>query len=329
MNYNIKERLAAIYILLIVICVPAFAVKSISLHFFDSALVNNKVVYLNDIAEIKGNLTDNNGIDLNGIKVGDAAPAGYNRYMNVYDIVHFILNPQLTGNTIITSGAKRVKVRTDSKTRKISDFEDQILEYLFDNICWEKNEYTVSIRNPDNQWQCYRKPSTITIKGLSSPYPKGNVRIKLVITQDDLKLTVPVICKIGVQVPVVCVKETIQRNKVIKEQDLELIRMDITNYRFTPITEITAATGKIAVKTLSMGTIIHNRCAKALPVVCKGDNVLMVIKKGPVQISVPARAREEGVKGDRIWVENLKTHKLIRVKIAGKGVVHFNEGEAI
>ncbi len=67
MNYNIKEKLAAIYIWLTVICMPASAVQSISLHFFDSALVNNKVVYMNDIAEIKGDFNDNNGIDLNEI----------------------------------------------------------------------------------------------------------------------------------------------------------------------------------------------------------------------------------------------------------------------
>jgi len=310
------------------ICI-ALSAQPVKLHFFDSVLVNEAKVLLQDIAEIHGQLDESKYSVLRETVVGDAAPAGYSRYMNAYDVIQFVLSPQYKNIAIQASGAKRVKISTDARKRSVGDFEEQILDYLHESISWKTDEYTVSIKNKDREWKCYRKPCRIALKGLMSPYPKGNIRIKLEISQDETKFTIPVMCKVRVQVPVVCAAETIARNEIINESNLEYVKMDISGFRHTPFCDINAVTGKKAVRILTPGAILHKGCIKAIPDVYKGDNVFILINKGPIKVSVPARAREEGVKGDRIWVENLKTHKLIRVKVAGKGIVHLNKGEAI
>ncbi len=315
--------------LLLSIFSGVFSAQDVYLHFVDSAIVNDKIVLLEDIARVKGTSNEDVRFNLEKTKIGDAAPAGFSRYINGNDIIHYFLKSQFNNIEIHSSGAKRIKVRTDAVLKSVEDYEKQILEYLNDNISWRKGDYTVSIENGKKQWYCYQGPVTIEVKGLFSPYPKGNIRLKLKVTQGETEFNVPVVCKIRVTTPVVTVSETIYRKQLISAEKLKLCKLDITAYTYTPYTEISSVVGGIATKTLTPGTIIHKRCIKPLPDICKGDRVYIILKKGLVRLSVPARAREEGVKGDRIWVENLNSHKLIRVKIADKGIVYLNEGETI
>ena len=315
--------------LLLSIFSGVFSAQPVYLHFIDSAVVNNNVIVLKDIARIDLPSDKNVQLELEKTEIGDAAPAGFSRYINASDIAQFALKSRYGNLSFNSSGAKRVKVRTEGVKKSVEDYERQILEYLSENIGWGKECYKASIENQQKEWYCYTGHSVVEVKGLSSPYPKGNVRLKLKITHGEKVIVVPVLCKIRVEVPVVIASESIKRNEIIDAGKLELIRMDITAFRYTPYTDILSITGNIAVKTLSPGTIIHKRCIRPIPDVCKGDRVFIILEKGAVRLSVTARAREEGVKGDRIWVENLTSHKLIRVQIEGKGIVHLNQGESI
>lgn len=316
--------------LLLSIFSGVFSAQPVYLHFIDSAVVNDKVILLEDIARINTPSDENLHPGLEKTEIGNAAPAGFSRYITVSDIIRFVLKSKYSKKIgFHAGGAKRVKIRTKGVIKSVGDYESRILEYLYENIGWDKGCYKASIENRQKQWYCYTGPSVIEIKGLASPYPKGNVRLKLKITQGETEFDVPVLCKIRVEVPVVIASESIKRNEVIDAGKLELSRMDITAFRYTPYTDMSSIIGNIAVKTLSPGTIIHKRCIRPIPDVCKGDRVFIIMEKGTVRLSVPARAREEGVKGDRIWVENLNSHKLIRVRIADKGIVHLNQGESI
>ncbi len=317
------------YFLFLVAHITFSATQPVYLHFHDSITVNKADITLGDIAVIDCPTDKALSIKLAEKKVGTAAPAGFSRYLSVYELIQYLVTPYLSELNVKTNGIKRVKIRTAATVRTVIDYKDQINKYIADNVKWDREDYSVSIKNGDRQWRCYKKPFSVTVDGLETPYPKGNVRLKLRIAQDSTELVVSIICRIKVQTTVVCVSETINRNQVISSDMIELKKMDITAYRYTPVTEISSVLNKIAVKTLSPGTIVHELCLKSLPEVSKGDIVYITLEKGNVRISVSARAREDGSIGDKIWVENTKSHKLIQVKVAGKGVVFFNKGEAI
>jgi len=327
---SVVLKLNVTYIILMMFASTAlFSAQGIQLHFKDSVLINSKVVYLGEIAEI-GNAADNDLIQvLEKTEIGNAAPAGFSRFFNADDVVQFILKPRFKEVQFAQAGAKRVRVRTDCNIKNIGDYEEKIIEYLHDNIAWNTEDYTISIENNQAQWHTYPGSSIVQVKGLNSPYPRGTIQLKLVVNQKDKEQVIPVVCRIKVETPVVTARNTIARDKIITVDDLEMSRIDITGLRSVPFTDKSLIKGKIATRTLTPGTIIQEYCVKNVPEVCKGDVVFMVIKKGPIRVSVPARAREQGIKGERIWVENIDTHKLIRVRIEGKGIVHPNEGESI
>jgi flagella basal body P-ring formation protein FlgA len=49
---------------------------------------------------------------------------------------------------------------------------------------------------------------------------------------------------------------------------------------------------------------------------------------GMVRASVAGVARETGCVGDKIWVENQNTHKMIHAEVSGKGKVNIGRQDA-
>ena len=109
-------------------------------------------------------------------------------------------------------------------------------------------------------------------------------------------------------------------------ENCEIRLMDITRFAPTPFTELQSVEGKLAARSLNSGKILHCRLAKALPVIDKGDIVSIRLNKGRISVAVTGIARERGGIGDRIWVKNRKTNKLIRAQILDRGVVTVEQG---
>jgi flagella basal body P-ring formation protein FlgA len=59
----------------------------------------------------------------------------------------------------------------------------------------------------------------------------------------------------------------------------------------------------------------------------KDDAVSILYSSKRFSIAIPAIAREPGAIGDRIWVRNMNSNKLIRAQIREKGIVTVIQGE--
>lgn len=309
------------YISLFVISVYSENDRYVNILFQDSVVINDAVIRLCDVAHISGVNNVALEMKLKNTVLGNTAPPGMSRFMTVNDAVCYSLKPLFENLHIRVNGAKRVCISTESTVRNVEDYEEHILNYLNDNIGWEKGSYKITIVNREKKWRCYKKPFNVSIDGLVSPFPKGNTNIKIKITQENYKCVIPVLCKISVVHSVLCVAETIERNAVIQKYQVVVRDVDITNYRYGIYTDIDQVIGKVATKILSVGTIINKRCIKNIPDICKGDEVFIKLTTGAIRISIPARARENGVIGEKIWVENMKSHKIIQAKIIDKGIV--------
>ena len=104
--------------------------------------------------------------------------------------------------------------------------------------------------------------------------------------------------------------------------------MDLTRFAPVPFTDCNDLDGMRASRTIRAGSILHERMVLSVPVVEKGEPVSIICAKGRISIAVAGIARENGGKGERIWVENSATHKLIRVMVSEKGKVHVPQGGA-
>ncbi len=296
-----------------------------SISFKDSAIVNDTCIRLSDVAIVTSDCSPNETRDFISKIVGESAPAGYCRKVNSDDIISYVLKKDFPNYTVV-SKHKSIKVSTFSVDKKVGDYKEKIIGFLTDSISWNAQDYKVEIRNENEKWKCLNTPVSVQITGLSNRYPKGNLNLKLLAKQNSKIYTIPVTCFITVNASVVVAKRPILRGEAINSDNCSIERRDITRFGYEPFSNNAILKDMIASRTIPKDAILYDKYLTKLPIVAKDDQVFVIVDRGVVKVSIIMRAREQGAMGDRIWVENENTHKLIKTKIIGKGTVELLQG---
>jgi flagella basal body P-ring formation protein FlgA len=302
--------------------------KRVTLHFADSVMVNDAQIRLGDIARI---VTQDPALEaaLKKFPVGEAAPAGFNRFVNSVDLVEFRLRSSF--KDVQFSGAqKRVKVVSDFQERSVGEFEEQIRAYAANALGWKEGEWTLTINNATSSWKSGRGPVEVEVSGISNPFVKGNVNMLITARQGTRVNRIPVSCNIKVETTVLVAKRSISRDEELNSENSTLAVMDITKFAFIPMSKLPEPGTMMTARTVNTGTILHDKLMKNIPVITRGDQVRISFNGERVRVSVLGVARESGVNGDRIWVENLQTGRLVRAAVSGRGSVTVHqEGDRI
>jgi flagella basal body P-ring formation protein FlgA len=303
------------------------AKKTVRLSFADSVMVNDTLIRIGDIAKVT---SDDAALaaSVRAIAVGEAAPAGFSRFVNSADLVLYRVKPQVKDAEVISENQKRVKITSDCVDKTVGDFEDAIRAYAAERLEWEDGEWSLTVANAQSAWKMGKGAVETEFSGLENPYAKGNVNFILTARQGSKSSRVPVSCRITVKAPVLVAARTITRGEELNAENSKVAVTDITNFAYAPLKELPKAGTATAIRTISAGNILHDKALKPIPLVERGDQVRVVFNGERISVSVLGVARGSGSQGDRIWVENLQTGKLIRAAVSGKGsaVVH-QEGE--
>jgi flagella basal body P-ring formation protein FlgA len=317
--YRLLKRLLTIGMVLQVATTAAGAGTPVSLSFLDTVAINDTVIRLGDIAKISA-ASDSIARLFGAVTVGNAAPPGYCRFVNSGDLLSYRLAPAFKDVEFRADRQKRIKVRTVCIEKKVGEYVPLIQEYVRSRSAWKEGRVSVDVETPEMSWKCFDAPVTVTVQGLDNMYPKGHLQLQLVAGQYGRVVRIPVSCRISVIVPVLATKSAVPRGKIFGLDDIEKREVDISNFGPTPCFEAMEVVGRRAQRSLSAGSILHDRLFAEVPVVAKGDAVSVVKTNGDVKISVAAVARENGYLGQKIWVENAMTHKLFRVTVKNKSV---------
>jgi flagella basal body P-ring formation protein FlgA len=317
------------FLLTVIVCAYADAGYdgSVRVTFKDSASVNDTVIRLRDIGIVQ---CQDPAVDVKTIEdliVGEAAPAGYYRLVNSDEAICYAIRPHFKTVKPSPGQKKSVKVATVSSEKKVGDYEAMIQSYLHEEIQWHKDDYTVVIRNNNQKIKVLDKPLTATVTGLATHYPKGSVNLKIIFKQGTRTHVLPVVCAVRVVAPVVVSRLAIKRNTPLSDSNCVIEKRDITGFKYTPVTSLSGVRGMIAARSIPQEAIVHEKILAHAPLIEKDEQVFVAIDRGAIKISVVMRARECGGMGDKIWVENEQTHKLIKTRIVGKGKVTMIEGE--
>jgi len=302
--------------------------KTVTLSFIDSAMVNDTVIRLGDIAKVDcGDAALASAF--RAFSVGEAAPAGYSRFVNSEDLVSLNIRRRFKDVNIVAANQKRVKVASDYKTVTAGEFEEAIRAYAAERLEWGAGEWSLTIANPESATKIGKVGNiNVEVSGIDNPRAKGGVRLTLTLRGGTRIWRIPVACKIFVKTPVLVAARPIQRGEELTEENTMLQSMDITNFAYAPLTKIPKAGTATALRFVPMGGILHDKALRAIPLVARGDQVRIHYIGERVKISVLGTARDSGGNGERVWVENLQTGKLIRATVSGKGsVVVHQEGE--
>jgi flagella basal body P-ring formation protein FlgA len=293
------------------------------LNFADTATVNDTAIFLRDIASIS---VDSPEIkqQLSVLFAGAIAPPGYSRFINTSDLVQYCIQPAFKDLVIKAVENKRITVKTTGIVRNVGDYSKIIGNYLEGYLGWKQGEWSFVIDNDKDTWKTLDLPMKIVVEGTLTKaitpelYQRGHIQLQLVVNQRERTSRIPVSCFINVFAPVVIARHPISRGTIIAITDLELKKVDLSKFSPDPYFTMNDLLGQKTICSINQGSIFFNKLLTPVPVISKGDNVAIKVTQGNVRISVMAIARENGEIGQKIWVENTTTHKLVRVMVKDK-----------
>jgi flagellar basal body P-ring formation protein FlgA len=297
--------------------------------FFDSAVVNDTIIRLGDIAAVSGSAQGISAQELMRLSVGEAAPAGYSRFVNTGDVIRYCLKARKITCRAESGPAKRISVRTDFQQIDCSSFKADLADYIKNNVQWPQGDYQLEIVDKNQKLKCMKQPFSTCFDGLPSKYPKGNFNCKVIIHQGTKQMNFPVSCFISVTTPVLVASNDIKRGTVLSSDNCRIEKKDITHFNYMPFIQINDIKNKTISRSIIAGTIIHEKIALPIPLINRDDVVKLVAIQGNIRACIMVKARESGGEGSHILVENEITHKLIKAKITKEGEVvllHGNEG---
>lgn len=299
--------------------------STITITFNDTALVRDSIFSLGEIAS----LTADSATEIAAVRstvAGKSAPPGFSRFFSAEEFCHGQLAVLFPKKNFLFHGQKRPCIRTDFQEVVLATYEPQIRKYLTAQVGWEPGSWSATITNLDERVKCGIGTTTVSFTDLTSRFPKGNSYCYMIIHVGEVEKRVPVRFAFVVNAMVVVTNRAFARGEAIDTNDCHVIKKDITRFGPTPYISLKLLGGKRAARKISQGALLHDRLVAVIPVIEKGDAVMIILKKGRVKASVSGFAREKGSIGEKIWVENSQTHTLIRTQIEQKGEVSVLQG---
>ncbi|GAB4175905.1 MAG: hypothetical protein Kow00108_11210 [Calditrichia bacterium] len=122
---------------------------------------------------------------------------------------------------------------------------------------------------------------------------------------------------------VVMAQRRIHKGDTLADSDVSLKVVETTSLRPGYLTDSDQINGKIAIKSIGEKEILYSRFLMNIPIISKGERVVIEYNEPPLRIKVFAIALENGGAGDWIWVKNLESNKRIKVRVIGRGIVRL------
>jgi len=213
------------------------------------------------------------------------------------------------------AGPASVQVLTTEEMIRIAE------DFIYQSIPWKGEEVTVKVAQSIPR-VALPAGKVDVVPSMESSRPLGLVPVRLDIrVNDQLYRSVRAFFHIRAIAPVVVVRQTIQRGQAFDPGKLDMMSKDLSLLPANVVTSPAQLEGKVSKWTISPGTTLTMAMVDDLPLVRRGENVMLVITGKGVSVSVQGRAMADGKKGDTISVMNLSTRKEIPAKVVDVGRV--------
>lgn len=298
--------------------ITILSAQAVEVILKEEVVVASSDVFLSDIAEIYGGLSDASH-ELKKLYIGRSPLLGRSKEYKK-DYIKMRLASQ---GGIQLKGAEKVSITTDYQVLDLGELKNKVKEYLMGCISDAQEEIEIEF---------YRVPEKIIL-------PKGEVELFVGFKKRPTRLTgniyVPVridisgkkykVVEIGVKIRkfsrVVVVSKDLTRNHILDKSDVTLALMETTFLSCDVVKDIDLVLNKRLTDNLRKDMPLCERWVKIPPLVKRGQEVDILVQMKNVQIKTKGLAREDGIKGELIKVRNISSKKIVQARVAGREVV--------
>ena len=120
---------------------------------------------------------------------------------------------------------------------------------------------------------------------------------------------------------VVITKKPLGRHKPITEDDIELLKMDLTKLPSGVITDLEAVLGKRTIRSIGAKTVLRANLLELPPLVKRGDVVVIIAESGGLKITALGQVKKTGRLGENIPVMNYDSKKILHGRVMDSSTV--------
>ncbi len=111
--------------------------------------------------------------------------------------------------------------------------------------------------------------------------------------------------------------------ETLKASDLAVDRREVQELEGC-ITNPDSLVGSVLKRNIAKGEILRGRDVQEAVLVKRGESVMLIARTAALSISMAARARDSGSRGDLVTVENVSSKQLIQARVVGLGIVQVD-----
>ncbi len=197
-----------------------------------------------------------------------------------------------------------------------NDFEQEVSHQAAIND-WQDYKLSYDIRVPSSANHLPLCPEPLVITGRDhQTIPVGNLKRAVSCESPEVSWRINTAIKAELNLEVVVANALIQRDEELTPNALRLERRTLSRSQEF-FSSITQATGKQASRRIRSGQLINPSSLSAPHLVEKGNQVVIIASKGGFTAKTKGVAREDGVKGQQIDIQNSTSGKNIKAVVIG------------
>ncbi len=151
---------------------------------------------------------------------------------------------------------------------------------------------------------------------------EGYVSVVAVIKVDDVvRNKVKISGWVDIFKYVVCASRDIERGEKISEDDLCMVKRNLSHLSSKILTDKNEIIGLIAKHNIKADTSLKEWMVERAPVVERGDIVTILAESGDLLVTVPGKVLMKGFSGELVKVQNLMSKKEIFAKVVNHSTV--------
>jgi flagella basal body P-ring formation protein FlgA len=291
----------------------AFAATTINVR--SESTIQGKDILLGDIALFKGEPAEI--AKLKNIVIGQAPLPTIDRHLKQSHILIRLKQHHVNLKEINLEFPEEVIVKSDYVEFSPDEIENLTRKYIIEHMPWNNGEDTVEIKN--------FKAKTVVL-------PQGRVTYEFVPQKNESYLgtfsaamvfrvdgkimeRIRVAADIHVVTSVVMARHGLDKGYIVELADLEVARKEITHLSKKVVCNVEDIIGKKVKTRVNQDAILYHNMFKAVPLIHRGDLIIIVAETDLLKITVPGKAKQDGCKGEIIRVINTTSKNEIYARV--------------
>jgi len=298
-----------------------FASELTRVQILETVQIDGEKILLGDIARITG--SNSQMIQkISTIMLGRAPLPGNSRRIDRGTINTRLKQNKIDPAELLLTMPSSVNVSRSGVDVSPEKIKTMVSDYIAKNILSGNPDATIkSIQVSDN---LHLPVGTVTYE-ISAPRNRAMVgQVPFAVNFNvNGKLYKRVWANVTIEVlaDVVITKKPLGRHKPITEDDIMVLRMDLSKVPSDVITDPEAVLGKRTRRAIGSKTVMRANLVEFPPLVRRGDVVMIVAETNGLKITALGQVKKKGALGDRIPVMNFDSKKVLYARVMDANTV--------